>query len=178
MQPSPKRKVPNDGFEQKEPDSKKISVTNGKSPVPDAKSASALQKNVEKSKAVSSPATKNSSSPPGVKASNSKQGISIANTNKTASAAAKNKIAPASSSSTSVKQTSKPVQKPTPKNTARNAPAKADAASSPTSKSTTKTDSTPSSGGNKLTIRNIVKNVTRRDIQDLANQVPIGFSVG
>ncbi|CAB4382482.1 unnamed protein product [Rhizophagus irregularis] len=178
MQPSPKRKVPNDGFEQKEPDSKKISVTNGKSPVPDAKSVSALQKNVEKSKAVASPATKNSTSP-AVKASNSKQGISTANTNKTSSAATKNKIAPASSnatSSTSVKQTPKPVQKSTPKNTARNAPAKADAASTPTSKSTTKTDSAPSSGGNKLTIRNVVKNVTRRDIQELANKVPIGFS--
>ncbi|GBB92013.1 hypothetical protein RclHR1_01950025 [Rhizophagus clarus] len=179
MQPSPKRKVPNDGFEQKEPDSKKISVANGKSPVPDTKSSSALQKNVEKNKAVPSPATKNSSSPPAAKVSNSKQGISITNTNKTASATAKNKISPASNSATSstlVKQTSKPMQKPTPKNTARNASTKADAASSPISKPTTKADSAPSSGGNKLTIRNVVKNVTRRDIQDLANKVPIGFS--
>src|SRR6266542_2761025 len=70
MQPSPKRKVPNDGFDQKEPESKKTSVANGKSPVPDAKSALASQKNVEK-KAVSSPAIK---SPPTAKASNSKQG--------------------------------------------------------------------------------------------------------
>ncbi|RIA97491.1 hypothetical protein C1645_752323 [Glomus cerebriforme] len=179
MQPSPKRKVPNDGFDQKEPDSKKISVTNGKSSIPDAKSTSVSQKNVEKSKAVSSPVTKNSSIPPAVKTSNSKQGTSTANINKTASAAAKNKTAPASSntsSSTSAKQAPKSVQKPTPKNTAKNAPAKASAASSPSSKSTAKTDGASSSGGNKLTIRNVVKNVTKRDIQDLANKVPIGFS--
>jgi hypothetical protein len=202
IQSSPKRKVPNDGFDQKEPDNKKISVTNGKSSVLDAKSIPPSQKNAEKSRAVSSP-TKSSSSPPAVKVSNSKQGTSTANTNKTISATTKNKIAPVSSNtsgSISTKQAPKPTQKPAPKNTIRNAQSKASTASSPhlkvssdadssiskstikagdvsTSKSTTKTGGAPSSGGNKLTIGNVDERVTKRDIQDLANNVPGGFSV-
>ncbi len=180
-QSSPKRKVPNDGFDQKEPDSKKISVTNGKSPAPDANSASTSQKNAEKSKETSSPVTtKNTSSPTVVKASNSKQGTSTANTNKTTSAATKNKVTPTSdnrSGSTSTKQTPKPVQKPAPKNITRNMPTKAADASPDTSKSTATSSAALSAGGNKLTIGNVVERVTKRDIQDLANKVPGGSLV-
>ncbi|CAG8441637.1 9561_t:CDS:2 [Funneliformis caledonium] len=171
IQPSPKRKVPNDGFDQKEPDSKKISVTNGKSSASDAKSTSSTQKNAEKSKVTGTTATTKDTSSPAAKASNSKQGTSTAVTSKAASAATKNKVA---SGSTSTKQPPKPAQKPTPKSTVRSLPTKPSVASSETSKSTASHSS--AAGANKLTIGNVAEGVTKREIQDLANKVPGGIS--
>ncbi|CAI2164511.1 19369_t:CDS:2 [Funneliformis geosporum] len=177
--PSPKRKVPNDGFDQKEPDSKKISVTNGKSSAPDAKPTSSSQKNAEKSKVTVTTVTTKDTSGPAVKASNSKQGTATAITSKAASVATKNKVAPTSdnrSGSTSTKQPPKPVQKPAPKNIIRSLPSKPSVASSETSKSTAAPSTAASSVGvNKLTIGNVVEGVTKRDIQDLANKIPGGI---
>ncbi|CAG8440202.1 2436_t:CDS:2 [Dentiscutata heterogama] len=170
----PKRKAPNDGFDQKEQDNKKTATTNGKSQASENKSTSSPQKNVDRAKtSLTTTTAKNSSN--SIPEKPSKLGISSPTTNKAPATKLKRRTdtLPSESTSTSKStQDSKSTIKSVPKNTPNSLSEVV-----PSKSPTTNASGPMTNSSNKLTIDNIDDRVNKRELQTMAGSVPGGFTL-